>query len=132
MADANLTVGVEVELRPDENTCRWLESLGWVRPEAPSSEAVETEAEESDDWDPAEMLGGVTLSDLVPDLEIPEARPLRTGRGRAMGGSEAMRYRAARLRRDLMTEVSSPERVDEMLRNLDIDPEALPDPDCDC
>lgn len=131
MAEANLTVGVEVELRLDENTSRWLESMGWVRPNAPSTEQVVTESDEEDgDWDPAEMMGGVTLSDLVP-----EPQPLRTGgvyRGKAMGGAEAMRYRAAQLRRDLMTELSSPERVDEMLRMLDIDPSALPDPDCDC
>lgn len=121
MADANLVVGVEVELRPDENTCRWLESLGWVRPEAPSSEAVETEPDEEYDPIPAD------IADLVP-----AARPLRAGGGRAMGGAEAMRYRAARLRRDLMGEVSSPERVDEMLRNLDVDVEALAAVDCDC
>lgn len=122
MAEANLTVGVEVELRPDENTSRWLESLGWIRPEAPSQEQVSTEPDE-DDYDP-----------LPADL-VPEARPLATGgvyRGKAMGGAEAMRYRAARLRRDLMTELSSPERVDEMLRMCDVDPSALPDPDCDC
>lgn len=130
MADASLTVGVEVALSVDENTARWLESLGWVRPGAPSSEAVVTEPDdESDDWDPAEMMA-VDVETLVPP-----SRPLRTGgtyKGRAMGGAEAMRYRAARLRQDLMNEVSSPERVDEMLRMCDVDPTALPDLDCDC
>jgi hypothetical protein len=130
MADASLTVGVEVALSVDENTARWLESLGWVRPGAPSSEAVVTEPDdESDDWDPAEMMA-VDVETLVPP-----SRPLRTAgayKGRAMGGAEAMRYRAARLRQDLMNEVSSPERVDEMLRMCDVDPTALPDPDCDC
>lgn len=125
MADAELTVGVEVALRPDENTARWLESLGWIRPGAPSQEVVETEEDDEYDPRPLGMLGDLDMVELVP-----EARPLRTGR--AMTGAEAMRYRAARLRQDLMSEVSSPERVDEMLRSLDIDPSALPDPDCDC
>lgn len=84
-------------------------------------------ADDEDDYDPLPLELSV-LSDIAEVEEaLPTARPLR-----AMGGAETMRYRAARLRRDLMNEVSSPERVDEMLRNLDVDVEALAAVDCDC
>lgn len=82
------------------------------------------DADVEEDYDPR-PLELVVLEEFVP-----EARPLRTGR--AMSGAEAMRHRAAALRRDLMNELSSPERVDEMLRCLDINVEALPSPECDC
>ncbi|QKY78545.1 hypothetical protein SEA_DRYAD_7 [Streptomyces phage Dryad] len=143
MADAHLSVGVEVELRPDENTSRWLESLGWIRPEAPSQESVSTELEEEEDgdWDPAEMLGGVTLSGLaeelkpVPAVEIPPARPLRTERAQAMGGAEAMRYRAQHLRTRLRGELAdegAQRDLDELLRMCDVDMKRVFGPDCDC
>ena len=191
MAEANLTVGVEVALRVDEGTAQWLESQGWIRPEQAEQDGVTSRvfaglhksaesdvsrvialherwvaegapplgtsmarwwdrklvelhdairppesadlAEEEDgDWDPAEMMAGVSLADLVPDIQVPPARPLRVGGGRAMGGAEAMRHRAARLRHELMSELDNADRVDEMLRMCDVDPSALPDPDCDC
>lgn len=97
-------------------------SRWWDKKLAELHNAISSREEADDDYDP------------IP-VELGEMEELRTGgvyRGRAMGGAEAMRYRAARLRRDLMNEVSSPERVDEMLRLLDIDPDRLPDPDCDC
>lgn len=129
MAEANLTVGVEVALRVDENTAVWLESLGWVRPGAPSTEAVQTEPdEEGDDWSPAEMLG----IDVATVAEEP--RPLYPmGRSKALTGSEAQRYAAARLRRDIMGELDDPDKLDALLRLLDMDPTVLPNPDsCDC
>lgn len=182
MADAHLTVGVQVKVQVDEATALWLESQGWVRPERAEQDGITTRvfaglhesaesdvsrvielyerwvaegapplgtplarwwdkklvelgqvirppepAEDDDDYDPLPMELS-PMSDISEIEEaLPRARPLR-----AMGGAEAMRYRAARLRRDLMNELSSPERVDEMLRLLDIDPDRLPDPDCDC
>lgn len=127
MADASLTVGVEVELRPDENTSRWLESLGWVRPDAPSAESVQTDADEDDDWDPSEMMAGV--------VEIPPARPLRTGGQQAMGGAEAMRYRAQQLRTRLRGELAdegAQSDLDELLRMCDVDMKRIFGSDCDC
>lgn len=125
MATSELRIGVQVDLEVGERTAEWLESMGWIRPGAPSSEVVETEAED-DDYDPRPLgvLGDTDLAELIP-----EARPLR---GVAMTGAEAMLHNAARLRRDLMNEVSSPERVDEMLRNLDVNVEALAAVGCDC
>lgn len=125
MADANLNVKVEteVELHPGPRTAEWLESLGWIRPVAEPEAEVQTEAEDEDEDDPRPMEL-LTVEDIVPP-----ARPLRTG---AMSGVEVMRYRAAVLRKQIMNELSSPERVDEMLMMLDINPEALPEPGCDC
>ncbi len=125
MAEAKLTVGVGVELEPGPVTREWLIGLGWVPPVSDSDAGVQTEEDDEEDYDPRPI-------DMFPDVAelVPEPQPLRTGR--AMGGAEAMRHRAARLRRDLMNEVSSPERVDEMLRNLDVNVEALPSVDCDC
>jgi hypothetical protein len=42
MAEANLTVGVEVALRVDEGTAQWLESQGWIRPEQAEQDGVTT------------------------------------------------------------------------------------------
>ncbi|QYW07553.1 hypothetical protein SEA_LIZZ_6 [Streptomyces phage Lizz] len=164
MADAQLTVGVQVALSVDESTAVWLESQGWTRPPTGDKGAAQRlymqllseldppndrllklleyfgvdmsafleeqqgiGVEENDDYDPLPMELSV-MSDIAEVEEaLPAARPLR-----AMGGAEAMRHRAARLRRDLMNEVSSPERVDEMLRNLDVNVEALAAVDCDC
>lgn len=136
MAEANLTVGVEVALRVDEGTAQWLESQGWVRPGAPSVEPVATELDTDDeegDWDPAEMMAGVSLADLVP-----EARPLATGgvyRGEAMGGAEAMRYRAKQLRTRLRGELAdegAQKDLDELLRMCDVDMKRVFGSDCDC
>ena len=143
MAEANLTVGVEVELRPDENTSRWLESLGWIRPDAPSTESVVSELEPDDDeedYDPRPMelqqsepgqpqckhwqKGTPCDWDVCRMPEIPPARPLRTGRGRAMGGAEAMRYRARQLRTRLRGELAdegAQNDLDELLRMCDVD-----------
>lgn len=138
-AEANLTVGVQVALSVDENTACWLESMGWVRPNAPSTESVQTELadEEEGDWDPAEMMAGVTMSDLVPQAET-EERPLATGgvyRGEAMGGAEAMRYRAQQLRTRLRGELAdegAQKDLDELLRMCDVDMKRIFGSDCDC
>ncbi|QNR51950.1 hypothetical protein phiRKBJ001_8 [Streptomyces phage phiRKBJ001] len=42
MAEANLTVGVEVSLCVNESTAQWLESQGWVRPEQAEQDGVTT------------------------------------------------------------------------------------------
>jgi hypothetical protein len=131
MADANLTVGVEVALSVDENTAVWLESLGWVRPGAPSSEAVQTEPDEDDDWNPAEMMA-VDVASLVPEAES-EPRPLYPmGRAKALTGSEAQRCAAVRMRRTIMQQLEDQEQVDELLRLCDMDPTVLSEKDCDC
>lgn len=140
MADAKLNIGVDVELQPGPVTVAWLESLGWIRPEGEGrSEDVLSELEPDDDEEydprPAELVDLDEHPDTWKPTDPKLIRGVRTGgvyRGKAMGGAEAMRYKAARLRRDLMSEVSSPERVDEMLRMCDVDPDRLPDPDCDC
>lgn len=124
MADAELVVGVEVALRPDENTARWLESLGWIRPGAPSIEAVQTE--EDDEYDPRPL----DMAELVP-----EAQPLRTGGGEAMTGAEAMRHRARQLRTRLRGELADEggqSDLDELLRMCDVDMKRIFGSDCDC
>lgn len=140
MAEANLTLGVQVSLSVDENTAAWLESLGWVRPGAPSSEAVVSELDTDDeegDWDPTEMMAGVTMSDLVPQAEAEEP-PLATGgvyRGEAMGGAEAMRYRAQHLRTRLRGELAdegAQQDLDELLRMCDVDMKRIFGSDCGC
>lgn len=130
-AEANLTVGVQVALSVDENTACWLESMGWVRPNAPSTEAVQTELadDEEGDWDPAEMMA-VDIATLVP-----EAQPLRTGGGQALTGAEAMRCRAQQLRTRLRGELAdegAQSDLDELLRMCDVDMKRIFGSDCDC
>ncbi len=196
-SSAELKVGVKVELEVGERTAEWLESMGWIRPDAPSEESVVSELDDvEEDFDPRPLdLVGVdftTSMDSVP-VKIPMDRDqpcehtepgsscdwnvfvlpvvecrdpfvkhdgesvtcnrakshpgihstgikgdqwpqdaVNKDRPRAMGGSEAMRLRAACLRRDIMGALRHPEAVDEMLRMLDIDPAKLPKPTCDC
>lgn len=129
MASAELRVGVQVELEVGENTATWLESLGWIRPDAPSSETVITE-EDSDEFDPREMLGlGLGLDVAAVATE----RPLYPmGRGKALTGSEAQRCAAVRMRRTIMQQLGDPDQVDELLRLCDMDPTVLSEKDCDC
>lgn len=85
---ATMKVETEVELVPGEKTAAWLMSLGWT----PPAEAIEPP--------PAEPM--------VPSRGLAEARQAMTAR-------QAGFYRAQQLRETLKAEVSSPERVDEML-----------------
>lgn len=134
MAEANLTVGVEVSLSVDENTAVWLESMGWIRPGAPSSEEVQTEpdtedTEDTEDWDPAEMMA-VDVESLVS-----EARPLATGgvyRGKAMTGDEARWCQARKARAKIVAEMHDSEVVDHLLQLCDVNMKRLFAEDCGC
>lgn len=121
MAEARLTVGVGVELEPGPVTREWLIGLGWVPPVSDSDASVLTElddVEEVDDYDPR------------PDELISMTDPVR---GKALTGAEAMRCEARKLRHDLMRELSSPERVDELLRLCDVNVSRLQDAsECGC
>lgn len=129
MASTELRVGVKVELEVGDNTAAWLESLGWIRPEAPSNETVVTEPdEESEDWSPAEMLG----LDLATVSDAPERPLYPMGRGKALTGTEAQRCAAVRMRRTIMEQLEDPDQVDQLLRLCDMDPTVLSEKDCDC
>lgn len=151
MAEANLSVSVGIELHPDDRTAAWLESLGWVRPEAPSQESVGTELDADDeDWSPAEMLGGAADVEAL----IPPARTLQT-EVKTCGHMEPgtpcdwdvcrqpdadkhkKLHEARRLRDEIMGELVNPGRVNELLRACGVDVKALNDTYaqdgvCDC
>lgn len=126
MATSELRVGVKVELEVGERTAEWLESMGWIRPDAPSEESVLTELDDvavlEDEYDPrpAEFLQASGLASAV--------RPKR-----AMTGSEAMLCAARRLRKKLQAELKDPDALDELLRLCDVNVGKLQDAsDCDC
>jgi len=94
MAEANLEVSVssEVEFSVGEKTEAWLVSLGWTPP-------------------PAEEPAG---SDLVnntraPYASMPEALE-------AMNGRQAAKYQAQQDYQAMKAELSSPERLDNLLK----------------
>jgi hypothetical protein len=125
-SSAELRVGVKVELEVGERTAEWLESMGWIRPDAPSEESVLTELEDvavlEDEYDPRPV-------ELVQASELaPAERPKR-----AMTGSEAMLCAARRLRKKLRSELEDPDALDELLRLCDVNVGKLQDAsDCDC
>lgn len=131
MAEAKLTVGVEMELEPGPVTREWLIGLGWVPPTTDADGSVQTEPEEEEDgdWDPAEMMA-VDVASLVP-----EAQPLRDGGQQAMTGVEAMRHRARQLRTRLRGELAdegAQQDLDELLRMCDVNMKRVFGEDCDC
>lgn len=123
MAEAKLTVGVGVELEPGPVTREWLIGLGWVPPVSDSDAGVQTEEDDEEDYDPRPI-------DMFPDVaELVD----RTEPRRALNAVETLRCQARKLRHELMCELSSPERVDELLRLCDVNVSRLQDAsECGC
>jgi hypothetical protein len=90
MAELSMTVATQVELEVGEKTAAWLVSLGWTPP------AVKVE-----DAEPH-------VEPRVPSAGLEAARQAFTAR-------QAGLYQAQQIREALKTEVSSPERIDQML-----------------
>lgn len=99
--EVSVDVVAEVEFTVGEKTAAWLESLGWKRPIL-------------DERDAAEIIDVRTHSD---------DRPV------ALNGQEATTLMAKNLRFELMCELSSPERVDDLLSLCNVDVEKLAEPD---
>jgi len=93
---ASMTVATQVELEVGDKTAAWLVSLGWTPPveSTPDSGTVE----------PAEPYS----EPRVPSAGLEAAKQAFTAR-------QAGLYKAQQIRETLKTEVSSPERIDEML-----------------
>lgn len=92
MADLTMAVSTEVsvEFTVGEKTAAWLEAQGWARPVV------------------APATDGVVDSTTTPSTSLEEAQ-------QALDSREATRLQAQQLRDTLMGELSSPERVDELL-----------------
>lgn len=93
MADASMSVGVsaDVEFTVGEKTKAWLVSLGWTPPAETPAAPVEA-----------------TVEARAPYQDIETAR-------QAMDARQAGFYQAQQMRNTLKAEVSSPERIDQML-----------------
>lgn len=99
MADAEMSVGVsaDVEFTVGEKTKAWLVSLGWTPPvdDAP----VETDSMGTD----------LVNNTRAPYTSLPEAME-------AMNGRQAAKYQAQQDYQAMMAELSSPDRLTNLLK----------------
>jgi hypothetical protein len=104
MADANLTVGVatEVEFEVGEKTAAWLVSLGWTPP-------VDTGAATPAPADVTGLGSDMVFNTRAPYTSMAEAHEAMTGR-------QAAKYQALQDYQAMLTELSSPERLTNLLK----------------
>jgi hypothetical protein len=102
MAEINAVVNASVELEVGEKTAAWLETLGWVRPVVTEEKLV------------AEKV-------LKPSEGVAAAKV-------AMNSREAARAEAQQDYTDMLTQLSSPERLTSLLRYFGVDLEKFLEP----
>ena len=101
MADAilNVSTSAEVEFTVGEKTAAWLVALGWTPPDEDAVVTVPTEGAGSD----------LVNNTRAPYASLPEAMA-------AMNGHEAAKYQAQQDYVAMLGELSSPERLTNLLK----------------